>query len=967
MKKVIAIWVLIVFATNLSAQILSADKGIKSVSDKSLLVSLNGSWKFQFIPNADWSRYSDFFQEGYNDNNWGKIPVPGNWDALGYTLPKYAHPDDLNGLYRTSFIVPDNWKGQHVILKFDGVLRGYELWVNGHYAGKWESAYNSCQFDVTEFLKDGENLLAVRVYTRFKGFDFDGNDDWGQVGITRDVTMFPVPDTHIKDLTITTRLVDQKAIVGLDFEVSNFSQEDAKNLLIKGEIINPQGKTEQKFSFPINLNDGINKEIILTKPALWNAETPHLYQLRFQLMTGKQVLQSFSENFGVRQVTIEKDVLKLNGVAIKLRGVTLHATDPFHGKVISEELNLTDMKLMKEASINFIRTSHYPREPRFYELCDSLGFYVMSEVPFGFGDANLFDTSYQDILLTRAEATVQRDKNHPSILFWSIGNENPLTPIAEETGKYVKRKDSTRPICYPMVHDYFLRLKYDIPDFVDIYAPHYPPVETLKYYAETATKPVILTEYCHSLGQSLEEHKELWELIEANKNLAGGNVWEWVDQGMIRKGRKTNIFKQTEDLWLNGSTAITMNGNSGADGLLYANRVPKTNYYEVKKNYAQVQILEKEFFLSTGKHQIPLHLNNRFDFINLKDNIICNWYLTANNDTVSKGTFSPNCEPHQQVEQQITINLNQDPSEKIYLLHFDINNKEGLCINQQTIRILPESGKISFIQRLEGIDDNERLKALIQKGPLMRVGRKTAMSEDVRISNRVIKNYLITPQKTGKNNYSFENETIAVTGEIKTSTSDQQGVKIDFNLTPAPSDKILLEAGVAFLLDKSITKVQWLGYGPFASYPGKANANNYGIYSLAQEDIYFEGNRMGVDLVLCTDESGNGILLVCDKGNVNFERTDLGIVLSFNSYVSGLGGKLRTTSFPVYADQIDSIAGHFSLYHVDGKNWQPLLKNLFVSPGKVKKAYTPFISVYDTYLKRFNDIVDWTCMDLQTY
>jgi beta-galactosidase/beta-glucuronidase len=236
MKKVIAIWVLIVFATNLSAQILSADKGIKSVSDKSLLVSLNGSWKFQFIPNADWSRYSDFFQEGYNDNNWGKIPVPGNWDALGYTLPKYAHPDDLNGLYRTSFIVPDNWKGQHVILKFDGVLRGYELWVNGHYAGKWESAYNSCQFDVTEFLKDGENLLAVRVYTRFKGFDFDGNDDWGQVGITRDVTMFPVPDTHIKDLTITTRLVDQKAIVGLDFEVSNFSQEDAKNLLIKGEM-----------------------------------------------------------------------------------------------------------------------------------------------------------------------------------------------------------------------------------------------------------------------------------------------------------------------------------------------------------------------------------------------------------------------------------------------------------------------------------------------------------------------------------------------------------------------------------------------------------------------------------------------------------------------------------------------------------------------------------------------------------
>jgi len=241
----------------------------------------------------------------------------------------------------------------------------------------------------------------------------------------------------------------------------------------------------------------------LKNPKLWNAETPHLYKLEYQLIAGRQVLQSFYENFGVREVTIDKDVFKLNGVPIKLRGVTLHATDPFNGKVISEDLYLKDMKLMKEASINFIRTSHYPLDPYFYELCDSLGFYVMSEVPFGFGDSNLYDSTYQDILLTRAEATVQRDKNHPSILFWSIGNENPLTYISEETGKYVKRKDPTRPICYPMQHNYFLSLDYNIPDFIDIYAPHYPTVETLKYYADTATKPVILTEYCLFFGTNL--------------------------------------------------------------------------------------------------------------------------------------------------------------------------------------------------------------------------------------------------------------------------------------------------------------------------------------------------------------------------------------------------------------------------------------------------------------------------------
>jgi beta-galactosidase len=678
-------------------------------------------------------------------------------------------------------------------------------------------------------------------------------------------------------------------------------------------------------------------------------------------MEDNQVLQSFTEKFGVRQITIDKDVLKLNGVAIKLRGVTLHATDPFNGKVISEELNKIDLKMMKEASINFIRTSHYPREPRFYELCDSMGFYVMSEVPFGFGDSNLYDKSFQDILLTRADATVHRDKNHPSILFWSIGNENPLTHIAEQTGKYVKQKDSTRPICYPMTNDYFLSLNYKIPDFVDIYAPHYPTVDILKYYAETAIRPVILTEYCHSLGQSLEEHKELWEIIETNKNLAGGNVWEWVDQGMVKRARKKTIFKNTVDLWLNDSTAITMNGNSGADGLLYANRVPKTNYYEVKKNYAQVQILEKEFFLSTGKHQIPLHLNNRFDFINLKDNIICNWYLTANNDTVSKGTFSPNCEPHQQTEHRITIDLKHDPSKKVILMHFAFCNQEGICINQQNIKILPEAGKIYFRQLLDNVIEHNNHKSYIQQGPLMRVGRKTTMSEDIRIPNKFINNYLILPQliDTIKNNYLFENEEIKIKGEIKYSVRSNNGISVNFNLIPLPLDKILLETGIAFLLDKSITKIQWLGYGPFASYPGKANANNYGIYSLEQEDIYFEGNRMGVDLVLCTNDNGDGLLLVCDNDNVNFERTDQGIVVSFNTHVSGIGSKLRVTSFPVYAREITSISGNFSLYYIEGSNWNSLIKDLFVKPDEVKKAYTPFISVYDTYLKKFNIILNY--------
>jgi beta-galactosidase len=662
--------------------------------------------------------------------------------------------------------------------------------------------------------------------------------------------------------------------------------------------------------------------------------------------------------------------------------VTLHATDPFHGKVISEALNLKDLQMMKEANINFIRTSHYPREPRFYELCDSLGFYVMSEVPFGFGDRNLYDSSFQDILLTRANATVQRDKNHPSILFWSIGNENPLTPIAEETGRYVKRMDPTRPICYPMVHDYFLSLKYQIPNFVDIYAPHYPPVETLKYYAQTATRPVILTEYCHSLGQSLEEHKELWELIETNKNLAGGNIWEWVDQGMpFLKESKKDIFTWTDNLWLNDSTAITMNGNQGADGLLYANRVPLSNYYEVKKNYAQVGILENEIVLSKGTHLIPIHISNRFDFINLQNNIHCNWFLTADKDTLDKGSFSPYCDSHDQCVQQIPITLNQELLEKICLLHFDVFNKQNICINHHVIKINTTSHDALIERRLGALKTGRlqfgnvqvntdfpdcTLKSFIQQGPLMRIGRKTSMSEDARIPGKVIKNYLALPKLLSTHVYEhkdsiskyylYKNPSITVRGNIDYSLLNG-GIRINFNLKPEQSDKILLEAGIAFLLDSTISQVQWLGNGPYASYPGKMSANNYGLYSLSSNDIYFEGNRMGIDMVLCTNVNGDGVLLVCKDGKINFERTDKGIVLSFNAYVSGLGGKLRPTSFPVYTDKIDAIAGSFSLYYVDGRNWNPFLKDLFVSPNEVKNAFIPFISAYDTYLKKFNDIV----------
>ena len=253
-------------------------------------------------------------------------------------------------------------------------------------------------------------------------------------------------------------------------------------------------------------------------------------------------MQTFEHRFGFREVTVEGNILKLNGSPIKLRGVTCHATDPKTVKVISEDLTKRDMQLMKEASVNYIRTSHYPREPRFYELADSLGFYVIDEVPFGFGDKNLSDNSFYPVLQQRAQATIRRDKNHAAVIIWSIGNENPLTDICIRLGDYVKAQlDASRPVCYPQVGSYFRKFNYDFPKVADVYAPHYPTTSQIADFYQRADRPVIFTEYCHTLGISFEDHDRQWEIIERTPCIAGGSVWEWVDQGMPFKSEELRV------------------------------------------------------------------------------------------------------------------------------------------------------------------------------------------------------------------------------------------------------------------------------------------------------------------------------------------------------------------------------------------------------------------------------------------
>lgn len=933
---------------------------IQIPSDASRVVSLNGDWSFKFIDSPDWSGSADFYKNDFKYDSWDKIPVPGCWDALGYLTAVYAHPEDVNGLYRMEFNVPESWANDRVLLNFDGVLRAYDLWINGNYAGKWELANNSRQFDVTEFVKPGVNKLALRVYTRCKGYEFDGNDDWGQVGIHRNVTLFSVPQTHLKDLTIVTKVPE-----GKDAQLSFTMQMDGSGATLDGTelsgvVRSPEGKIVKKFKSRLTGERmDVKQEFELASAQLWTAETPSLYTLELSVRSKGKTVETVSRRFGVREIRIDGKRMFLNNRIFKLRGVNIHATDPRNGKVISDELSLKDLRMMKEANVNFIRMSHYPREPRFFELCDSLGFYVDDEVPFGYGDEHLEDASYQDNLNLRAEATVIRDKNHPCVIFWSVGNENNLTEICQVTGKYVQRLDPSRPICYPMIGSYFNRFDFKLPDFLDFFAPHYPTVNTLKSYAERSYKPLVATEYCHTLGQAFENHHEMWEVMQANDNLVGGAVWEWVDQGMPDRVTKyPGKFAWTDRVWLSETDVIKMEGNQGTDGLLYPTRDPLPNYFGMRKNYAQAYVLTESVKARPGRNTFVVYMENRYDFVDFADRVTCNWTVAAGKNVIASGVVNPSCAPHSRCNMVIEADLaDMLAKTPCYLTLNFVDKTNGLAVNEKTFLLNDKESYSAVLGNLQaGLSANKKAADYIQGEPLWRTGRKQSIAEDLILTKKggeYVLNYLMKG-KLADGKVVYENSDIKYSGVVF--RKDEGAVSsYNFSMTPSGDRKLVLEAGLALLLDPSLRYVQWIGEGPYTSYPGKNNANDSGVHALQAGDLYFEGNKMGVDALLCTDAEGNGVLFISDVKNVNFEETDKGLVISFNPVVSGMGRKGNITTHPQYSDQIGTLEGKVLAVPVQAGRWNEALDAVFNAPSSIGK-YAPFISVYDTYLRKLDEV-----------
>ena len=912
MKRFISVMAFILVIAGIKAQVRDAFSGILPVTDPQMKRSLNGQWLLKMVTTGsmgvsptDSPALSHAEGVPMPDETWRPIPVPGCWETYGFSNPSYDKALPLTGYYRTMFTVPEAWKGMRIVIRFDGVLYGYDLWVNGKAAGNWRSGYNTAMFDITDCLntKAERQELALRVVSQFPGSDFDYNDDWAPCGIFRDVTLMAVPKTHLSDITITTK--------------------NTGEVNVKADIANGNRSTSVKYEI-LDANGQKVGSTHVEQPHLWTAETPYLYTLRTTLSQKGKTLQVFEHQFGFRELTIDGNILKLNGQPIKLRGVTTHATDPVTVKVIDEASILRDMQLMKEASVNYIRTSHYPREPRFYELADSLGFYVIDEVPFGYGDKHLSDSTFYPVLQQRAQATIRRDKNHPSVLIWSLGNENPLTDICIRLGHYVKHDlDPLRPICYPQVGSYFRRFNYDFPPVADIYAPHYPSTAQIGDFYQRADRPVIFTEYCHTLGISFEDHDRQWEIIERTPCIAGGSVWEWVDQGMPFKAKLDDRYNYEERVFTSSEGGFEMFGNKGTDGLLYADRTPLPNYYELQHNYARAYVERVDGNV--------LNIVNRYDFLNLKDNVTFHWTLTNNRDTVMHGAFSPDCQPRSSA----SYTLPMPRQNGLSLLQFDIEDVHGNVFLRQSFVL--NKPQMAWTGHGSGM-------ALVEK-ELIRTGRKPTMGERLTQKRRIPEKYLLPV------------DNVQVRADIQRRSIDG-GDEVSFTLTPDTADVFRSELGLSWLLHSSIDRVQWIGYGPFASYPGRHQANRYGFWAKHQDDLYFEGNHSGIDAAYLTDKEGNGILITGDSLSLNFEQTDLGIVLTVNAAVSGQGPKFAKTHFPGWQKGDRPVSATFRCYHIKAKEKPDVLNRMFIRPQDIPAPFHPFETQYDTYLLRFKDIAE---------
>ncbi|MFB7495125.1 glycoside hydrolase family 2 TIM barrel-domain containing protein [Streptomyces sp. NPDC056161] len=608
--------------------------------------SLNGDWRFNWSRNPD-QRPVGFHEPGYDDGDWDRIPVPSNWEIEGYPEPIYlnirypwigyetpdppAVPHDFNpvGSYRRTFTVPDGWSGRRTLLSFQGVKSAFFVWVNGERAGYSEDSYTPAEFDVTPYLRPGTNTLAVEVHRWSDGSWLEDQDMIDLSGIFRDVYLYSIPPVHVQDLFAHTALDSayRDAVLTVDVTVRDRSGAGGTaGHRVTAELFDGRGRrvlalADTTGDPAVSLKGGVRA------PALWSAEQPNLYTLVVTLADASgRAIDVHSTRVGFRQVEYGPGTFTLNGRPVMFRGTNRHESDPERGQAVDETRMLQDIRLMKQHNINAVRTSHYPNHPRWLELCDEYGLYVIDETNLEtHGVNNKVPASlpeWTDACVDRLRSMVERDKNHPSVVVWSLGNEAGHGDNFQAMADWAHARDASRPVHYEGMNA-----------VADLHSEMYTSPAGVEAYGKSQNAtPFMLCEYNHSMGNSGGNLQEYWDVFERYPNLHGAFVWDWVDQAIRLPvpGDSRRSYLSFGGDWHPG---YPTDGNFCCNGLVNADRAVHPGLIEIKKCYQPVGVTADD--LSAG----TVRVRNKHLFSGLGDYQL-RWSVTRDGTTVQHGTLA---------------------------------------------------------------------------------------------------------------------------------------------------------------------------------------------------------------------------------------------------------------------------------------------------------------------------------------
>lgn len=897
-------------------------------TNSSRYMLLNGMWKFHWVKQPS-ERPADFYKSNYDVSGWDEIPVPSNWEMLGYGTPiytnitypyrnnppfiqgqrgytSYTEPNPV-GSYRRDFELPDDWKDKEVFIHFNGVYSALYVWINGHKVGYSQGSNSGARFNISQYIKKGKNNVAVEVYRWCDGSYLEDQDMFRLSGIYRDVYLVATPKLQLRDIHLRSTLDAgyTTATLNVESSIQNHGK-SVKNASVRISVLDMEGKQvasciTETGRVDKNKTMEINGESEIKNPHLWSAEKPYLYTINIELLDEQQQpLEVTSQKYGFRSIEIKNNKVYINNQLVMFKGANRHDIHPKYGKAVPVETMIKDIILFKQHNLNTIRTSHYPNDPKMYALYDYYGLYVMDEADQeAHGNHSLSNNpEWEAAYVDRMVRMVERDKNHPSIIFWSMGNESGGGSNIQAEYKAAKAIDTTRPIHYEGMND-----------AADIDSRMYPSIESMiEYDKENRNKPFFICEYAHAMGNAVGNLEEYWDYIENHsQRMIGGCIWDWVDQGINMTGEPDDHF------FYGGSFGDYPNDyNFSCNGLTTPDRRITPKLLEVKKVYQYIKF--EKIDNNTYK------LENRYNFYNLNEFDFC-YTIEKEGIAVRKGEIVlPNCKPGA----SCTIHIPTDDcieEEGNYYINFAISLKRqcnwanaGHVIATEQFALKQAPNNLTSIScekpfRKVFVDQNKNLH-LYGESTMIAFNTLTGQlvelrSEGVNLLHRKEGPYINLYRSIDNDKRQWvdwistlksfewelnENQSMAtITANIETEASGttiQQTIVykaysngiIDIQTSFTTDGNFYFpRLGLQTMLNPELENLTWYGRGPIENYQDRKNAAYVGRYSSSVEQMkeYYVrsqsmGERCDTHWLTLTNDNGKGLKITANNCTFDF-------------------------------------------------------------------------------------------------